>query len=77
MKQSDIWLATLNDPRFWQAFLKNVRPLDEAQEARMIQTLAIKTKISASRIRQRKRAYLRACMAEYRGEMHPGTNTAH
>lgn len=77
MKHSDIWLATLNDPRFWYETLRHMRPLDEEQEARTIRVIARSAKVPASRVRKRMVAYLRGRVAEIDGEMHPGTNTAH
>ena len=76
MTRADTWTAILHSPEFWQQWLRPMRPLDDAQQEEMIKVLAKQSRLPASRVRERMTAYLRGCVAEGRGEMHPGTNTA-
>ena len=77
MTRADTWTAILHSPDFWQQWLRPLRPLDVEQQDMMIKVLAKQSRIPASRVRQHMRNYLRGYVAEYRGEMHPGSDMAH
>jgi hypothetical protein len=76
MTRAETWTAILHSPDFWQQWLRPMRPLDDAQQEMMIKVLAKQSRVPSSRVRERMTAYLRGRVAEYRGEIHPGTNTA-
>ena len=73
----NVWMLSLYNPDFWQAFIREMVPLDDAMEERMLASLAIRAKLSPGRVRERMEAYLRGHVAEIHNEIHPGTNEIH